>query len=248
MAFSELHLLRCFPQFDDFSNVEELDANRDFAMQMSLLDGVRQQPSEGLWLCFPDDKEAELAVDAWPGQAYQSATITTIAEAVRSIGGEPQEPLGAAAAAAGERVVRALGLTAAPPRADLAKPLPTPCLQLIVQPGNGGPMEDWMNLEKLYQPSVPMVILNGALDKVRTGYYPALFYPEFAKCATRFYSDFEAAYYLRPLGGIGWLFRVYPEPWQLVRQQRDDLQLIETFERRPMLGDAVARLRGGVAQ
>ena len=30
----------------------------------------------------------------------------------------------------------------------------------------GGPMEDWMNLERLRVEGVPMVCLNGALDKV----------------------------------------------------------------------------------
>ena len=91
-----------------------------------------------------------------------------------------------------------------------------------------------------------MICLNGALDKVRSGYYPALLFPNLAKSAERFYVDFEAAYYLRPLGGgAGWLYRVYPEPWQLARTTKEGppALLPQTFEQRPSLADAVALLR-----
>lgn len=41
----------------------------------------------------------------------------------------------------------------------------------IIQPGNGGPVEDWINCEKMHLGSQDstMVIINGALDKVRGG-------------------------------------------------------------------------------
>jgi hypothetical protein len=57
-------------------------------------------------------------------------------------------------------------------------------LQFICQPGNGGPVEDWINVELLHRvagPAVTTCIVNGALDKVREGYYPALVFPALAK-------------------------------------------------------------------
>ena len=51
---------------------------------------------------------------------------------------------------------------------------------------------------------------------------------------------------LKPLaekGRSGWLWRVYPEPWQLHRQSREDLALIETYEERPTPQMCVDRLK-----
>ena len=73
-------------------------------------------------------------------------------------------------------------------------------------------MEDWLNLELLRQPSTPMLCLNGALEKVTSGYYSNLLNPKLAECADRFFTQFEPVYFLKPLGsGRGWLFRVYGE-------------------------------------
>ena len=74
-----------------------------------------------------------------------------------------------------------------------------------------------MNCELLRVEGVPMLCLNGALDKVTSGYYSNLLNPQLGACAERFYSRFEQVYYLKPLGsGRGWLFRVYGEPWYAV--------------------------------
>ena len=63
--------------------------------------------------------------------------------------------------------------------------------------------------------------VNGALDKVRNFYYPAIFFPKLAATVERFYQKFESVFYLKPIsdkGAYGWLYRVYPEPWQVVLQ------------------------------
>ena len=123
-------------------------------------------------------------------------------------------------------------------------PPPPPSLQLIVQPGDGGPMEDWLNLELLQVEETPMVVLNGALDKVTSGYYSDLLNPQLGACAARFFANFEQAFYLKPIGsGRGWLFRVYPEPWQLHRQTRDSLELVEVYDKRPTAQECVDRLK-----
>jgi len=76
-------LIETKSQFDDFSNVEELDANRDFGVQLALEpEIVSVAPGEKLWLCFADDGEAKLAREAWPGKRYAEATQTSIAGAI----------------------------------------------------------------------------------------------------------------------------------------------------------------------
>jgi len=105
-------------------------------------------------------------------------------------------------------------------------------------------MEDWLNLEILRHPGTPMVCLNGALDKVTSGYYSDLLNPKLGECAARFFSQFKAAYYCKPIGaGRGWLFRVYPEPWQLYRQTREGLELVDTYGTRPTAQACVDRLK-----
>jgi hypothetical protein len=95
-------------------------------------------------------------------------------------------------------------------------------LYLVCQPGNGGPVEDWINVEKLAKakPDAITCVVNGALDKVRDGYYPAFVFPALATTVP-FYKNFEAAFFLKPIsdkGVYGWIYRVYPEPWQVILQ------------------------------
>ena len=46
-------------------------------------------------------------------------------------------------------------------------------------------MEDWLNLELLHQEGTPMLCLNGALDKVTSGYYSNFLNPKLGECAER---------------------------------------------------------------
>ena len=235
-------LLETKTQFDDFSNVEVLDANRDFAIELALEPELRETaPDDSLWLIFADAGEADLAREAWPGKAYRAATQTSIAAAVSELGvHEPLRPMGTAAADAFGGLSAAFG----PPPPPPPPPAPPPSLQLVVQPGDGGPMEDWLNLERLRVEGVPMLCLNGALDKVTSGYYSNFLNPNLAACSERFFTRFTQCYYLKPIGsGRGWLYRVYPEPWQLFRTTREDLELVETYDERPTPQQAVDRLK-----
>ena len=133
-------LLETKTQFDDFSNVEVLDANRDFAVQLALEPEVQSaaaSDSKSLWLCFADKGEAELAAEAWPGAMYGAATQTYIAEAVRLIGAEPLMPMGSSALDAANAFGAFFG-GGKPPPPPASPPAPPPSLQLIVQPGDGG--------------------------------------------------------------------------------------------------------------
>jgi hypothetical protein len=42
----------------------------------------------------------------------------------------------------------------------------------------------------------PIVVYNGELDRIRSGYYPALFYPKLAALNDTFLPSFDAAYYI----------------------------------------------------
>ncbi len=66
------------------------------------------------------------------------------------------------------------------------------------------------------------VIINGALDKLRGGYYNKFIFPKLAGSVERFFTKFESVFYLKPIsdkGAYGWLYRVYPEPWQVILQR-----------------------------
>ena len=126
-----------------------------------------------------------------------------------------------------------------------------------MQPGEGGPLEDWLNLEKCQPSDGLLVSLNGAFDKLRRcprgraflepsappgrvfsrygprrrygphaggGYYPRILFPKLAECVDRFVGEAEALLVLRSVadkGRAGWLWRVYPEPWQLFAQGKE---------------------------
>mmetsp|Transcript_20198 Transcript_20198/g.45773 ORF Transcript_20198/g.45773 Transcript_20198/m.45773 type:complete len:110 (+) Transcript_20198:915-1244(+) len=99
-----------------------------------------------------------------------------------------------------------------------------------------------------------MVIINGALDKLRGGYYPAVFFPKLAASVDRFFKKFESVFYLKPLcdkGAYGWLYRVYPEPWQIILQfpntdDKDKMSVenvvVSVSETRPDYNEAIAIL------
>lgn len=258
-------------QFDDFDNVQELDSNKDWTMQFAPMFFDQKSYADGkTWLIFPDLKECELARKEWQGGRYQAATFTTIEASTEFLVGRGSydAPWGAAIAngvnklmGSGEKGGDAglLGDSRALDKLVDGENAPS-TLNLVIQPGNGGPVEDWINCEKISDASpsdTVMVIVNGALDKVRDGYYPGVFFPKLAATVDRFYNKFESAFYLKPIsdkGVYGWLYRVYPEPWQVVLQTvktgKNGANYIEdtvvyVSDERPSYNDAVAKLLEG---
>ena len=217
-------------QFDDFDNVQELDSNKDWTMQFAPMFFDQEEYTDGkTWLVFPDLKECELARNEWQGSRYQAATFTTIEAVTEFLVGDGtySAPWGAAIANGVNKILGSgdkggdaglLGDTKALDTLVQGKNAPS-TLNLIIQPGNGGPVEDWINCEKIHKasPESVMVIVNGALDKVRDGYYPAIFFPKLAATVDRFYKNFESVFYLKPIsdkGVYGWLYR-YVTQWHL---------------------------------
>lgn len=93
-------------------------------------------------------------------------------------------------------------------------PKDEPCeLQVVVTPGFN--IEEFIQIEKVRRPNVPMIVVNGNLDRVRGGYYPRLFYPNLYNVKERMLKFFEPVYYLKAAQG-GFIYRKYPEDWQQV--------------------------------
>lgn len=233
-------------QFDDFDNIQELDANRDWCTQLAPMIGAGGRTN---WLVFPDDKECELARRAWGGQRYQrAAKFTSLRAACSSVIGEAQvtKAWGSSFAEAINKLQGGDGILADSSTLDVLDDIAAPRLHLVCQPGNGGPVEDWINVEKLHRadPSQVTCVVNGSLDKVRDGYYPALFFPALGATAP-FYRSFEPVFYLKPVsekGVYGWLYRVYPEPWQVILQTARSTdrggKVVLTVEQTPALVSA----------
>ncbi|KAL3811318.1 hypothetical protein ACHAXA_005404 [Cyclostephanos tholiformis] len=217
-------------QFDDFDNVQELDGNMEWTMSLApmFMDDAAYRNGK-TWLIFPDLKECELAKGEWTGRRYREATFTTIEAATNHFLGDAayDAPWGSNLVSGISKLMGGadgdaglLGDRASLDPIISGENYPA-TLYLVIQPGNGGPVEDWVNCEKMSKasPNTPMVIINGALDKVRGGYYPAIFFPKLARTVDGFYNKFDSVFYLKPFsdkGAYGWLYRVYPEPWQVV--------------------------------
>lgn len=226
-------LLESKSQFDDFDNVQELNKNRDWCIEwLPTLSNVVNP----IWFILPDTKEVELAKEEWTGQRYRQAASWSSIEAVTqaysgggATGGEADEyskPWGATFASGMSKFLGGggdSGLLGDLGSLDELSESPEPMIHLVCQPGNGGPVEDWINVKKFHDlagGSTPTCIVNGALDKVRDGYYNGFIFPALAKTFD-FYKSFQAVFFLKPIsdkGVYGWLYRVYPEPWQVILQ------------------------------
>ena len=80
-------------------------------------------------------------------------------------------------------------------------------------------------VEELYKEAVlnterKLIIFNGELDRIRSGYYPSFFYPKLAALTKTFLPMMETVYYIHNFKGCngGTLFRCYPGPWKVLRR------------------------------
>jgi hypothetical protein len=206
-----------------------LDANRDFAFELIPRLGLGRR----LVVCLLDDDECALARAAYPGGVYSAGGIVALGDAARQYSGREAGSWLNLAVAGLKRAT-----APAPPAASPVSSEPA-SLRLVVQPCEEGRVDDWLNMELLDAgegKGVPIVCLNGYLDKQRSGYYPRWQFPEVTACGDRFLSRFEAVYFLKSLqvkGRVGWLLRAHGEPWQLHAQDRDGSSLVELFDVRP---------------
>jgi len=97
-----------------------------------------------------------------------------------------------------------------------------PVCLVCVSPGFNIP--EWIDIEKVAtsQPQSQILTINGNLERLRNGYYPALFYPGLTAVTNRFYKKFKSVFVINPIAVGGdrlgaWLYKVgLSEPWQVL--------------------------------
>ncbi|KAL4447481.1 hypothetical protein ABPG75_004700 [Micractinium tetrahymenae] len=87
------------------------------------------------------------------------------------------------------------------------------------------------------EPPVPIITFNAELDRIRTGYYPPLFYPKIGQIAKTLIPKFQTAYYIKNFKGStgGVIFRCYPGDYQIYSRTRFGFSLVETRKEMPDL-------------
>ncbi|XP_022756580.1 protein LOW PSII ACCUMULATION 3, chloroplastic [Durio zibethinus] len=97
-------------------------------------------------------------------------------------------------------------------------------------------------VEELYKEAVmnttrKLIIFNGELDRIRSGYYPPFFYPKLAALTKTLLPMMETVYYIHNFKGRngGTLFRCYPGPWRILRNVGDKFLCVHQRETMPSL-------------
>ena len=81
-------------------------------------------------------------------------------------------------------------------------------LVILVNPGFN--VEEWIEASHIPADSTrPMICINGALDRLRNGYYPGLFYPKLTSVTKSFYSKADQTFFVQPVACAGDRFRGY---------------------------------------
>ncbi|KAL9267356.1 hypothetical protein AKJ16_DCAP26953 [Drosera capensis] len=86
-------------------------------------------------------------------------------------------------------------------------------------------VDEMLVVEELYKEAVEntgrkLIIFNGELDRIRSGYYPPFFYPKLAAPSQNLFLKMETLYYIHNFKGQngGTLFRCYPGPSKVLRK------------------------------
>ncbi|XP_062146697.1 protein LPA3 isoform X1 [Alnus glutinosa] len=103
-------------------------------------------------------------------------------------------------------------------------------------------VNEMLVVEELYKEAVEntarkLIIFNGELDRIRSGYYPPFFYPKLAKLSKTLLPMMETIYYIHNFKGRngGTLFRCYPGPWKVLRRVGNKYKCLHQQEVMPSL-------------
>ncbi|KAK9267052.1 hypothetical protein L1049_003600 [Liquidambar formosana] len=103
-------------------------------------------------------------------------------------------------------------------------------------------VNEMLVVEELYREAVEntarkLIIFNGELDRIRSGYYPSFFYPKLAALSKTLLPKMETIYYIHNFKGRngGTLFRCYPGPWKVLRKVRNKYICLHQQEVMPSL-------------
>lgn len=106
-------------------------------------------------------------------------------------------------------------------------------IALIINPGFN--ICEWIYIQNLYssQSKCVLVTVNADLDKVRSSYYPRLFYPRLHKAKNNLLIRFEEIYYIKSFAKGGTLLRRFPYNWTLFYVHKNGIREIWQNEKRP---------------
>ncbi|XP_037497303.1 uncharacterized protein LOC105640971 [Jatropha curcas] len=103
-------------------------------------------------------------------------------------------------------------------------------------------VNEMLVVEELYKEAVvnttrKLIIFNGELDRIRSGYYPPFFYPKLASLSKTLFPMMETVYYIHNFKGFngGTLFRCYPGPWKVLRKVKNAYICLHQQEVMPSL-------------
>ncbi|KAM0935729.1 putative protein LOW PSII ACCUMULATION 3 [Dioscorea sansibarensis] len=103
-------------------------------------------------------------------------------------------------------------------------------------------VSEMLVVDELYNDAVEntarkLIIFNGELDRIRSGYYPPFFYPKLAALTKTLLPKMETVYYVHNFKGRngGTLFRSYPGPWKVLRRIRGRYICLHQQEEMPSL-------------
>eukprot|EP00262_Sarcandra_glabra_P002498 TRINITY_DN12857_c0_g1_i1.p1 TRINITY_DN12857_c0_g1~~TRINITY_DN12857_c0_g1_i1.p1 ORF type:complete len:328 (+),score=61.52 TRINITY_DN12857_c0_g1_i1:97-1080(+) len=110
-------------------------------------------------------------------------------------------------------------------------------------------VNEMLVVEELYKEAVmnttrKLIIFNGELDRIRSGYYPPFFYPKLAALSKSFLPKLETVYYIHNFKGRngGTLFRSYPGPWKVLRKVKGKYLCLHQQEAMPSLKEVALNI------
>ncbi|GMN40778.1 hypothetical protein TIFTF001_009997 [Ficus carica] len=110
-------------------------------------------------------------------------------------------------------------------------------------------VNEMLVVEELYKEAVmnttrKLIIFNGELDRIRSGYYPPFFYPKLAALSKTLFPLMETIYYIHNFKGAngGTLFRCYPGPWKVLRRVRNKYICLHQQETMPSLKEVALNI------
>ncbi|KMT11447.1 hypothetical protein BVRB_5g107710 [Beta vulgaris subsp. vulgaris] len=103
-------------------------------------------------------------------------------------------------------------------------------------------VNEMLVVEELYKEAVAntsrkLIVFNGELDRIRSGYYPSFFYPKLAALTKTLFPKMETVYYIHNFKGRngGTLFRCYPGLWQVLKRIGNKYVCVNQQETMPSL-------------
>ncbi|CAI9762561.1 unnamed protein product [Fraxinus pennsylvanica] len=110
-------------------------------------------------------------------------------------------------------------------------------------------VNEMLVVEELYKEAVvntsrKLIIFNGELDRIRSGYYPSFFYPKLAALTQTFLPKMETVYYIHNFKGRngGVLFRCYPGTWKVLRKVRNKYVCLHHQQEMPSLKEVALEI------